>query len=471
MRANLADSTNPSKEEGETMNLTPREWLERLTAQMDQRQGRIKLLRSHINGNGPLPEMGPKLRESWIRFQKRARSNPAKLIVAPLVERIVPNGITIGGETDTPAVVAAQRIWRDNRLNVAVREAIRDCFVTSVGYLLVTIDDEGHALVTRERPEQLFADPDPQRPWKARAAIKVWRDNLANTDYLILWAEGMMTQWKRPSVDKRSHVINRISGDWEPILGATTEYEGSAPVVILENEDLIGEFEPHLDLCDRINWEILQRLVVTAMQSFRQRALKVHADAALPDEDEDGHDVDYQQIFDPSPGALWELPPGVEIWESQPTDIQGILNATKDSWRELAAITGTPLSIMLPDSANQSAAGAEAPQRQLVSKARDRIERFKPALAVMMVKALEIEDVELDGQTVEVLFEPPHAVSMTEKYAAAAQARAAGEALETIQRNILGYSPEQVAQDKQRRSEEALALAFSLKTPPEPEEK
>lgn len=80
----------------------------------------------------------------------------------------------------------------------------------------------------------------------------------------------------------------------------------------------------------------------------------------------------------------------------------------------------------------------------------------------MMVKALQVEGVELDGQTVEVLFEPPHAVSMTEKYASAKMAREAGESLETIQRNILGYSPEQVAQDKQRRSEEQMAQALLL---------
>ncbi len=77
-------------------------------------------------------------------------------------------------------------------------------------------------------------------------------------------------------------------------------------------------------------------------------------------------------------------------------------------------------------------------------------------------KALQIEGADLGEQTVEVKFMPPATVSLTEKYAAAAQAKAAGEALETIQENILGYSPEQIAQDKQRRAEEQLALAAGL---------
>jgi len=40
--------------------------------------------------------------------------------------------------------------------------------------------------------------------------------------------------------------------------------------------------------------------------------------------------------------------------------------------------------------------------------------------------------------------------------------------VETIQENILGYSPEQIAQDKQRRAEEQLALALNLTTQPPP---
>lgn len=41
--------------------------------------------------------------------------------------------------------------------------------------------------------------------------------------------------------------------------------------------------------------------------------------------------------------------------------------------------------------------------------------------------------------------------------------------METIQRNILGYSPEQIAQDKQRRAEEQIALAFALQDKPQPQ--
>lgn len=445
------------------MSRTLHEWQKFLTKRMDEERPRINRLRSYAKGQGDLPEMGENLRKAWEQFQRRSRANPAKLIVTSMTDRLIPNGLTIGESADNDKTRVARRIWRDNRLSVVFADTIWDAAVLGKGYILVTQDEDGHAVITSEKPEHLYVEPDPIRPWRALAAIKVWREPTEDLDHMTMWVDGIRVSFVRSARDKRKQLISRVEGDWTPIEESIQLFDGPPPVVILENRFAVGEFEEHLDVINRINWQILQRLVIIAMQAFRQRALKTSSDTEMPDEDEDGNDIDYQTLFEPSPGALWELPPGVEIWESAQTSIGEILNAVKDDWRELASETQTPLTAMLPDSANQSASGAEQPQKGLVAKATDRIERFKPALASMMVKALAVEGVELDeSETVEVLFVPPYAVTLTERYAAAVQARNAGEALETIQLNILGYSPEQVAQDKQRRTEEQLALAMNL---------
>ena len=443
---------------------TADEWLAYLTRRMDRARPRIDVLRSYTNGKAPLPEMGPNLKRAWAKFQRRARANPGKLVVSALADRLIPNGVLVGDDADSDKAKAAQRIWRDNRLKVVFSDAIWDAAALGRGYILVTQDDDGRACVTYERPEHMYVEPDPVRPWRALAAVKVWRDMPAKVDHLVMWVPGARLAYTRSSYDKTGALVSRVQDGWALDASSLVEFEGPPPVVVLENRFAMGEFEDVLDLIDRINWQTLQRLVIISMQAFRQRALKTpEGSGALPDVDESGNSIDYQAVFEPSPAALWELPPGVEIWESSQTQIAEILTATKDDWRELAASTSTPLSVMLPDSANQSASGAEQPQKALLSKAEDRIERFKPALASLIVKALGVEGVELDpDETVEVLFVPPHAVSLTEKYAAAVQARNAGESLETVQRNILGYSPEQIAQDKQRRAEEQMAMAFAL---------
>lgn len=439
------------------------QWVYFLTDRMDDARPRIDRLRGYTNGNAPLPEMGPNLRKSWATFQKKALANSGALIVDTLVERIIPNGILVGDEPNADLALQARRIWRDNRMDVAFKDAARDACTVGVGYLLETVGDDGKAVITRELPEQFYAEPNPLRPWKASAAVKAWRSVSEGRDYMCVWVDGVKASFARSCYNRKDQLIARVSGKWD--LVGIEEFAGDPPVVILENKDRMGEFEAHTGLIDRINTGILYRLVTMAMQTYRQRALKSTTGtdgATLPDEDEEGNQIDYQTIFEPGPGALWELPPGIEIWESQTVDLTPMLSAVKDDWRELAGETHTPVSAMLPDAANQSASGAEMPMQQLVFKAEDRIARFTPAMAVCLVKALQIEGADLGEQTVEVKFMPPATVSLTEKYAAAAQAKAAGEALETIQENILGYSPEQIAQDKQRRAEEQLALAVGL---------
>ena len=108
------------------MTKTPEEWLAYLTAKMDKERPRTDLLRSYTNGSSPLPEMGPNLAKAWLKFQRRARTNPGKLVVSALVDRLIPNGVTVGASEDSPAAQAAVRIWRDNRLKVVFSDAIWD---------------------------------------------------------------------------------------------------------------------------------------------------------------------------------------------------------------------------------------------------------------------------------------------------------------------------------------------------------
>ena len=150
--------------------VTPDEWLPILAKRLDERQPRIALLRSYANGNAPMPEMGRNLRPAWEAFQKKARGGFGSLICTAVGNRMVMNGVTVGGGSDSPAAQAAVRIVRDNRFEVAFPDAINDAFETSIGYLLVG-EEDGKAVITRELPEFMYAATDPLRPWRARAAI------------------------------------------------------------------------------------------------------------------------------------------------------------------------------------------------------------------------------------------------------------------------------------------------------------
>lgn len=444
---------------------TPAEWLPILALRLDQRQAEVARRRSYVNGEAPLPEMNRNTREAWLNFQKKARTNYGGLAAGSLCNRIRAVSVTVGSDERSEALAAARRIFRDNRLAIQVADAVWDSVVTGVGYLLLG-SDSGGAVITAEKPELFIAAPDPLRPWSARACAKFWRDVDAKADYALVWAGGQRQMFGRSAyvVDATSFVTT-AQGGWLP-MGEPETYVGTPPVAILDWKDPRGFIAPHSDVIDRINLGKLQRLVITAMQAYRQRALKKKDMPANWDKNPDGSDIDLARVFEPSPGALWDLPEGIDIWESTPADLIPLLEGEKADARDFAAVSGTPISVFIPDGANQSAEGAHNAKDQQISQAQDAISRFQPAVDGIMARAIETEGVDLAGATVDVQFAKPEHVSMSEKYAAAALAKQAGESRKSIQRNILGYTPDQIAQDETDLAEEQLAAALAVETAP-----
>ena len=432
--------------------VTPEEWLPFLAKKVDDRRPLINRLRSYVNGNAPLPEMGKNTRASWEAFQKKARTNFGGIACQSHANRIVARGVRVGDDTKSPAAVAARRIYRDNRLPMQIADAVWDMLSTRTGYLVCGVDVDGTALITAEKPEWFYAEPDPTRPWRSLAAIKVWRDEVSEKDFALVWAKDARVLFSRPSTTSLLP-MSAATGQWAAV--ELDEYDGLPPVWILDRRDGLGLIEPHLDVLDRINLGKLQRMSTAAIQAFRQRALVKKDGASLPETDAAGNPINYEELFEPAPGALWDLPEGVDIWESSPTDLGQLLNGEKADARDFAAVSGTPVSMLMPDGANQSASGAAATTAQQVDACRSDIERIKLAAAAAVVSALRIEDVDFDDATVEVDFLAPDWVTMAEQMDALSKAVPAGISLQSAQRLILGWTQEQIDEDERNRRRNA----------------
>lgn len=456
-------------------------WLDLLTKQMDDRQARVTFLRRYSNGNPPMPEMNENIREAWQIFQRRARGGFGYLIASALANRIVPTGCTVGGEAatvrkadatgeETPAEAAA-RIYRDTMFDVAIVDVLLEAFQVSVGYLVAEKDDEG-PVVTVEKAETFYAYPDRLRPYKAKAGVRIWRDEQVDKDYARVWIDGKRVEFQRESRKKtegKAPVLLTKAytpEDWEQVPDSEQTYQGGPPVWIFENKDGLGEYERHVDAIDRVHYGVLNRLVVMAAQAFRQRAVE----GDLPEEDEDGNAIDWAATFVPTPGALWNLPEGIKIWESQQAEILPLLAVEDSDLRAISACSETPLASLVPDGANQTAEGAAFQKEAIVFKANDRLRRFRPIFARVMVRLLEVEGIS-DPPTVEITWEPTDRVSVTEKYDAASKAKAAGESWQSIARNLLGYTPEQIKQDALDRANEQVQtqMMLALAQPPQSE--
>ncbi len=456
---------------------TPEQWLDVLAKRLDARLPYVTLMRRYRTGDAPLPEMGRNLRASWEAFQRKSRASWGGFAVESRADRIVLAGVTVGGSVESDEAKAAARIARDNRLEVAFATAVDDCLTTGYGYVIVGEGADGRAVVTCEPPEQVIIAQDPIQSWRARAALKLWRDPDDGFDYAEVWADGRLTQFHRPST-ANGVTLRSSHGGWLPT-GVERTYEGVLPVFELEAEKGqssvaavswsggLSMLDVHTDLIDRINHGVLLRIVTMAMQAFRQRALKMRDGQSLPDKDEAGNKIDYAPIFEPAPGALWELPPEIEgIWESQQTNASDLLLAVKDDLRTFGALVSAPMPGVASDGENQSAEGARSGKEGAATKASKFLRQVRPVLNGAMVAALRVEGFPAE-ETVEVKFEPTDRVTLAEKMDAASKAIAAGMSLPVVQRDILGWSEEQIAEDERNRRKTA-AQSFVSKLPPAP---
>lgn len=459
---------------------TPEEWLRVLTRRMDLRRLGVQLLRSYTDGNAPLPEMTAETRQAWQAFQRKSRTNWGELICSSVVDRLIPNGLTIGGSHDSPVAKQAQKLWRDNRMSGVFKEWVRYGMIFGQSYLTVwkgqnTAYGQSGTVITADSPETMCVVTDPLQHWRPQAALRVWRDQEKAIDYAIVWTPTAWQQFQRPTYERielrvipSKWLTNLAEGAWTPSegQGSTSEIlQRPIPVVIYNNPGGHGDFETHLDLINRINGGILERLVIAAILAFRQRAI---TGGTLPERDEQGNLIDYEKVFSPAPGVLWNLPEGLELWESKPTDISGILNASKEDIRQLSAVTRTPLPMLMPDNTNTSAEGAKATDVGHYFRCVDRLNESKVGIEEAMTLAVRVDGGEIPAdEHVEIPFEPPDRVTMTEKYQAALAAHNAGESQKSVQRNVLGYSPDQIAQDAVDRAQEAL-LMQALQPPPVP---
>jgi hypothetical protein len=440
---------------------TPEDWLQILARRLDLRRNHVNRLRQYVDGNAPLPEMSDETKEAWQRFQRKSRTNWGELIVSSVVDRVVPNGITVNGDPKHPKAKLAQKIYRDNRMDSVIKDWLRAGLTFAQSYMTAWRGTDGKPVITADSPETFCVITNPLQKWRPIAALRVWRTEELARDYAMVWTDGVWTQFSRPTYTSVEHKViptrwltNLAEGSWTRIDTGTSI---DIPVVVYNNPDSAGEFEYHTDLIDRINAGILERLVIVAMQAFRQRAL---TGGMLPEKDEQGNSIDYSKVFAPAPGALWNLPAEMEIWESQQIDTGPILNASKDDVRQLSAVTRTPLPMLMPDSANTSAEGARSAENGYIFRCKDRCNEAKLGAIAILVTALAMAGEELaDDETLDVSFEPVERITLAEKYTAAYQAKQAGESIKSIQRNVLGYSPDQIAQDSIDRAQDALIAA------------
>lgn len=457
-------------------------WITRLSQKLGERLPRIRELEAWMEGNPPsIARPDDESNPGFERIRRFARLNLAELIINAPLYRMQPLAFKTAAAGDENGDAEAARHWKQNDMKVGSSEILEWMLTFADSYASVGLrnpaDRKSGPLIRPEHPAQTITEDDPNNPGYALAALKIYRDDLTESDVAVLYRENYYRvarsttrqsqlprenqmrwkmspgswEWDAPEVDDQE-VLETEDGD---LVNPT--YTEFPPIHRFRNRQGKGEFEKHLATLERINHTILQRMIIIAFQAFKQRGIK-----GVPNTDKDGKEIDYKDIFQSDPGAVWILPEVAEFWESGQADIGPVLTAVKDDIIHLAVSSSTPLFSVVPDAANGSAEGAALQREGLIFKTEASIALADGAFCRVMGSVFEvIGDMErADVYQIEGLWASPRRSSLAERATAAVQASVAGVPWRTRMELFVELTPSQIAEAEQQRLDDAFMAAM-----------
>lgn len=442
-------------------------WLMRLAHSLGDGLPRMGKITSYRDGNALLPENAWDVgtRESYMRFMKRSRLHVVETIRDARTNRQRVIGFRTGAEGDESGDLAAWKHWTRNRMKVQSRQFFNDTADFGSAYLL-TMDAPEGPLWNVRNGWTTVTEPNGLRPWLTEAGITIGFDSIAQAEVIILHRPGYFRVAYRPT---RVPTLPQDGQVWHP--GTGWEWASgrirtaSADSLLQQNKtvDGFGVYEKHLDSVDRINEITLITLTLLVMQAFRQRGVKGNLPQYYPEgHPQAGEEINYDELFKAGPAALWLLPLGADVWESNPVDITPIYSYRRDELKTLMSATHTPQDIFDGESGNQSAMGSQISREPLIHAVQAMNDQAEVAIGQAMAQAFEMvgDQVRADVTEIEVMFGKISPATLAEK--AEAVAKMGGKPGQRyVNAEVLEMTPAQQRQDEQDRTTEMFQAAIA----------
>lgn len=440
-------------------------WLLRLGSRLKADAARFDRLDAYWRGDHKLPFGNRKMREAYRRFQEQSKTNFMKLVAESVCERLKVTGFRTGGDGSETLDKEAWGWWQSNHLDADSGLVHRAAIVMSRAYVIVGEDPDkpGRPLVTGEDPRQVIHESDPTNRRKMMAALKTWWDDIDVCQRAVVYLPDSVHYYRTESTPQQT--MDTSTQPWAASRWSvdTTDYDdgqvpntlGKVPVVpFLTCPDLsgntLGEFEDVLPVQDRINTEVLDRMVISTMQAYRQRWA-----TGVDLTDDDGNPTG---DFDPGADLLWNVSDeNAKFGDFEPIDLTGVLKAVEADVQHLAAITRTPPHYLLGAMINISGDALAAAETGLTSKVTERSTEFGESWEGVYQLAGLIQGQHVPDEC-EVIWQDPQFRTLTEMAAANVQLVTAGVPWRT-RMALLNFTPSQIDRMVTERASDAMLNA------------
>lgn len=357
-----------------------RQWLYRLAQGLIDRQPRYDILESYVAGDFSLPSGDPRYVKALRELQQKAKTNYVALVTNAPCERMEVQGFRFGNDPDTPADETANEIWQYNNMDLNSQIAHITAATYSRSYVMVSPPSEGekYPIITVEDPRCTIVEHDPARQNKIRAGLKMWNDDILGYSIAVVYLPDSIHFFRGKAASYYQNIDydtlkQRLisAGSWE-YMGTEVNPLNEVPIVPLNwrpglHGTSLAEAEEGFTIQDRINATILDRMIISRAQAYKQRWAK---GIKIPKSDSG----QAKPPFDPGADILWAVEsPEAQFGEFKEADITMILKAVRDDVGDLAAITKTPPHYLLGEIVNASGDALKAAETGLVSKTKARI--------------------------------------------------------------------------------------------------
>jgi hypothetical protein len=446
---------------------SPGWWLDRLSKKLvDARKDYVDLY-ARYEGESPVPPSLQAAPEAAQRFFKVCRTNFAEMVIKAVLYPIKMQSVATSVERSAVGDAVAWEVMKATGMLEEESAVKRNMLIAGRSYAMCFVHPEYGPRYTAEDPREVITIQDPVVQSVVRAGMKITHDDINDRILCWLYLPGKVYRCSMPG--KSTNALPRFSPhafEWDEDAGGAdgldlpAPFQNTVPVVPYRNEEGIGEFKRHRDVLDRIDHMILQGMTIATYQAFKQRAIKADDDD-MPQFDEQGNEIDYNDVFSADPGALWQLPKTAEMWESGAVDLTPVWTGIDKGIQQFSAVTFTPLAMFSPEGQNQSAEGATFAREGRTFKIEDRQDLIATsharALSMLLTMSGHAERALEAG--IRVTWKPAERYSLTSRASAMAQTK--GDLpFRTRAIDIWQASPEAVDEMESLREQEALQTAM-----------
>jgi hypothetical protein len=449
------------------------EWLARLGPKLRDRQDAIAYWRRYYEGHHDLPTGPNQHKDAFERFQRKARTNLCLLCAESMVHRTVAIGFRDSKWT-SPEPDPVWTLWQDAKLDARQFGIWRKAYSRGSAYVTVGADPRNtrRPRVTIEGPENVIVETDPADSARRLAALRLWHDSIARRWMATLYLPGERYHWQTTKQYKKASEYGR-SLSWRPeAWEARAEPARSlreVPVIPFlngdEGETPRAEFDAGIDVQDRLNLTVLNRLSSERYAAFRQTLLLNY------EADEDP--VTGEKIAPWKPGVtqIGTIPPGepgdppVTVVQLQQTDTTQMLRGVEADMRAFAAITLTPVYYLPGDLVNIGADSVAALDAGHNAKVKQRHATWGESLEEMLQLMTEVADLDRDLTLGEMVWARPENLIPAQVADYLSKMVAAKIPLEMAVEEI-GWSPQRVEALRSAMASEAVRASLAAPPPP-----